>query len=186
MVFSLERIKLGNVLTNMNLGWPKETNVSTGLSSAGTRSWRWGGAGFCYYWGGVILFFMSFYSYLTEVFGKLCGRNLVVLVYIFSINGIWTCKWYIHMNWGWNWRICVLLRFNITNLELSYEARPELHSLIPSVTYLIMGAIFRPKYATRPGRASLNIRPLGELVDMYCTIPARLLSAMTRCMPCLV
>ncbi|CZR52125.1 related to heterokaryon incompatibility protein [Phialocephala subalpina] len=51
----------------------------------------------------------------------------------------------------------------------SYEACPELHSLIPSVTYLIKGAIFRPKYATIPGQASLNIRSLGELIDMYHT-----------------
>jgi ankyrin repeat protein len=57
----------------------------------------------------------------------------------------------------------------LTLLKLSYEACPELHSLIPSVTYLIKGAIFRPKYATSPGRASLNIRPLGELIDMYHT-----------------
>ncbi|KAK4119888.1 HET-domain-containing protein [Parathielavia appendiculata] len=37
-----------------------------------------------------------------------------------------------------------------------------------SVAYLINGAIFRPKYATsRPDRFSLDIRPLGKLMDMY-------------------
>jgi ankyrin repeat protein len=36
--------------------------------------------------------------------------------------------------------------------------------------YLIRGAIFRPNYATgRSGRSTLNICPLGELVDMYHT-----------------
>jgi hypothetical protein len=57
----------------------------------------------------------------------------------------------------------------LTSLKLSYEACPKLQSLIPSVTYLIRDAIFRPKYATSPGRVSLNIRPLGELIDMYHT-----------------
>jgi hypothetical protein len=57
----------------------------------------------------------------------------------------------------------------LTSLKLSYEAYAELHSLIPSVTYLIRGAISRPKYATSPGRVSLNIRHLGELIDMYHT-----------------
>ena len=32
-----------------------------------------------------------------------------------------------------------------------------------------MSVIFRPKYATSPGRVFLNIRPLGELIDMYYT-----------------
>ncbi|KAF2190357.1 hypothetical protein K469DRAFT_760273 [Zopfia rhizophila CBS 207.26] len=50
-------------------------------------------------------------------------------------------------------------------LELSYEAHLDLQSLIRSVTYLIGGAIFRPKYATySSGGASL-----GELIDMYHT-----------------
>jgi hypothetical protein len=55
-------------------------------------------------------------------------------------------------------------------LEHYYEARPDLQSLIRSVTYLIKGAIFRPKYATtRSGRSSLDICPLGELIDRYHT-----------------
>ena len=51
-----------------------------------------------------------------------------------------------------------------------YEARPDLQGLIGSVTYLIRDAIFRPNYATSmPGRSSLDICPLGELIDMYHT-----------------
>jgi ankyrin repeat protein len=38
------------------------------------------------------------------------------------------------------------------------------------MAYLIRGAIFRPRYqSNETGRFSLNIRPLGELVDMYHT-----------------
>jgi hypothetical protein len=60
--------------------------------------------------------------------------------------------------------------FGIESLMLSYKADPELQSLIRSVTYLIMGAIFQPKHATSCfGRISLNIRQLGELIDMYHT-----------------
>ena len=55
-------------------------------------------------------------------------------------------------------------------LKHYYEARPDLQSLIRSVTYLIKGAIFRPKYAmSRSGRSSLDICPLGELIDRYHT-----------------
>jgi hypothetical protein len=55
-------------------------------------------------------------------------------------------------------------------LKRYYEARPDLQSLIRSVTYLIKGAIFRPKYATSgSGRSSLDICPLGELIDRYHT-----------------
>ncbi|CZR68380.1 related to heterokaryon incompatibility protein [Phialocephala subalpina] len=50
-------------------------------------------------------------------------------------------------------------------LELSYQAHPDLQSLIRSVTYLIRGAIFRPKYAMSP----LGGLSLGELIDMYHT-----------------
>ncbi|OCL03806.1 HET-domain-containing protein, partial [Glonium stellatum] len=51
-----------------------------------------------------------------------------------------------------------------------YEARPDLESLIRSIIYLIRGAIFRPKHVMSSlGRASLNIRPLGELIDMFHT-----------------
>jgi len=49
-------------------------------------------------------------------------------------------------------------------------ARPDLQSLIRSVTYLIRGAIFRSKYiSSRLGRVSLDICSLGELTDMYHT-----------------
>jgi hypothetical protein len=46
----------------------------------------------------------------------------------------------------------------------------DLRSLVCSITYLIRGANFRPEYAgSRQDRPSLDICPLGELVDMYHT-----------------
>jgi hypothetical protein len=53
----------------------------------------------------------------------------------------------------------------LSKLELSYTAHADLHSLIRSVTYLIKGAIFRPRYTTSPS-SGLS---LGELMDMYHT-----------------
>lgn len=48
---------------------------------------------------------------------------------------------------------------------LPYEDIP---SHIRSVTYLMRGSIFRPKYKTNSsGGISLDVRPLGGLVDMY-------------------
>ncbi|KAL7944142.1 heterokaryon incompatibility domain-containing protein [Trichoderma barbatum] len=48
---------------------------------------------------------------------------------------------------------------------LSYEDIP---SHIRSVTYLMRGSIFRPRYSvTSSGSISLDIRPLGVLIDMY-------------------
>jgi ankyrin repeat protein len=48
------------------------------------------------------------------------------------------------------------------------KARVDLQSLARSVTYLIRGAIFRPDFSmSRSGRYSLDICPLGELIDMY-------------------
>jgi len=45
---------------------------------------------------------------------------------------------------------------------------PDTQSRIRSAAYLIRGAILRPKYATsRSDRFSLDICPLGELIDMY-------------------
>ncbi|RSL55684.1 hypothetical protein CEP54_009254 [Fusarium duplospermum] len=56
----------------------------------------------------------------------------------------------------------------LSALNLSYKAHPGLPPLIPSVVYLIRGAIFRPKCAiSRSGRFSLDICSLGQLVDMY-------------------
>lgn len=58
--------------------------------------------------------------------------------------------------------------FNALNLDL--RSRGDLQGLIPPITYLIQGAIFRPRHGTsQSGRFSLGIRPLGELVDMYHT-----------------
>jgi hypothetical protein len=51
-----------------------------------------------------------------------------------------------------------------------YEARPDLERSISPITYLIKGAIFRSKHVMNSsGRASLNIHPLGELIDMFHT-----------------
>lgn len=56
----------------------------------------------------------------------------------------------------------------LQSLELSYDQ--DLRNPINSVTYLIRGSVFRPKYATSPsGGVSLGIRSLGELIDMYHT-----------------
>ncbi|VTO89554.1 unnamed protein product [Fusarium graminearum] len=58
----------------------------------------------------------------------------------------------------------------LSTLNLSYETHPDLRPLIRSVSYLIRGAVFRPRCATsRSGRFSLDICPLGRLVDMYHT-----------------
>ncbi|KAK3363992.1 heterokaryon incompatibility protein-domain-containing protein, partial [Lasiosphaeria hispida] len=60
-------------------------------------------------------------------------------------------------------------------LKLSYDTCPDLQDLIPPITYLIRDAIFRPRYeasqpeTSQPATFSLNIHPLGELVDMYHT-----------------
>ena len=53
----------------------------------------------------------------------------------------------------------------LNKLKLSYGAHPSLQGLIRSVTYLIRGAIFRPKYAT----SSSGGVSLSELMDMYHT-----------------
>jgi len=51
-----------------------------------------------------------------------------------------------------------------------YRTRSDLQGLIHSVAYLIRGAIFQSKYvSSRPGRVSLDIYPLGELIDIYHT-----------------
>ncbi|KAK3338240.1 heterokaryon incompatibility protein-domain-containing protein [Neurospora tetraspora] len=55
-------------------------------------------------------------------------------------------------------------------LNLSNELPADLWAQILSVTYLIRGAIFRPKYVYATSQAdnfSLDIRPLGELIEMY-------------------
>ncbi|KAK3947007.1 heterokaryon incompatibility protein-domain-containing protein [Pseudoneurospora amorphoporcata] len=55
-------------------------------------------------------------------------------------------------------------------LNLSNELPADLRARILSIIYLIRGAIFRPKYATSQSHNfSLNIRPLGELIEMYHT-----------------
>ncbi|CAF3618224.1 unnamed protein product [Fusarium graminearum] len=58
----------------------------------------------------------------------------------------------------------------LSALKLSYDNFERLRPLVTSVTYLIRGAILRPRH-TGPlgGRFSLNIRPLSELVEMYHT-----------------
>ncbi|KLU82782.1 hypothetical protein MAPG_01850 [Magnaporthiopsis poae ATCC 64411] len=53
------------------------------------------------------------------------------------------------------------------------RTRPDLQALIPPIVYLIKGAVFRRRHdrddTSWPAKISLNIRPLGELVDMYHT-----------------
>ncbi|KAL8393934.1 hypothetical protein RB595_003627 [Gaeumannomyces hyphopodioides] len=59
--------------------------------------------------------------------------------------------------------------------QLSYDERPTLHRSIPPLVRLIQGAASRPQCATTMPRAdppspfSLNICPLGELVDRFRT-----------------
>jgi hypothetical protein len=53
----------------------------------------------------------------------------------------------------------------LNGLIISETARPGLQSMIRSVTYLIRGAIFRPKFTLRSSRGA----SLGELIDMYHT-----------------
>ena len=56
----------------------------------------------------------------------------------------------------------------VNSLKDFYETRLDLQSLIRLVTYLIREAIFRPEYSMgSSGRSSLDICPLGELMDMY-------------------
>ncbi|KAL8364728.1 hypothetical protein RB595_003828 [Gaeumannomyces hyphopodioides] len=54
-----------------------------------------------------------------------------------------------------------------------YKTHPNLQTLIPPIAHLIKDAVFRRRHdrddTSRPARFSLNIRPLGELVDMYHT-----------------
>ncbi|KAF2186091.1 hypothetical protein K469DRAFT_664582 [Zopfia rhizophila CBS 207.26] len=60
-------------------------------------------------------------------------------------------------------------------LKHIYRALPNLQNLIPSVIYLIKEAIFRPDCQTSSsGRVSLDICPLGELIDMFHTHEAKL------------
>ena len=55
-------------------------------------------------------------------------------------------------------------------LEGFHGTRSDLQGPTRPVTYLIRGAIFRSKYvSSRLGRVSLDICPLGELIDMYHT-----------------
>ena len=58
----------------------------------------------------------------------------------------------------------------LESLRDFYGARLDLQNLIQPVTYLIREAIFRPKYVlSRSGKVSLDICPLGALIDMYHT-----------------
>jgi ankyrin repeat protein len=56
----------------------------------------------------------------------------------------------------------------IDSLQISYRAGYDIQNLIRSTTYLIREAIFRSDYSLdSSSRSSLNILPLGELIDMY-------------------
>ncbi|SPO02004.1 uncharacterized protein DNG_04677 [Cephalotrichum gorgonifer] len=58
----------------------------------------------------------------------------------------------------------------LSGLALSYIPYPGLRELTHSITYLVRGAIFRPRDVIGiSGRFSLDIRPMSELVEMYHT-----------------
>ncbi|KAK3339865.1 heterokaryon incompatibility protein-domain-containing protein, partial [Lasiosphaeria hispida] len=58
----------------------------------------------------------------------------------------------------------------LSALKLPYESCPGLQSIVYTATYLIRGALFRPRRGpSQSGPFSLQIRPLGELVEMYHT-----------------
>ncbi|KAK0707784.1 heterokaryon incompatibility protein-domain-containing protein, partial [Lasiosphaeris hirsuta] len=58
----------------------------------------------------------------------------------------------------------------LSTLKLPYELCLGLQSIIYTATYLIRGALFRPRRgASQSGPSFLQIRPLGELVEMYHT-----------------
>lgn len=60
-------------------------------------------------------------------------------------------------------------------LKHFYETLLDLQSLIRSVVYLMKGVIFQPDYQTSLlGRVSLDICPLGELVEIFHTREATL------------
>lgn len=63
----------------------------------------------------------------------------------------------------------------VDSLKKFHDTRVDLQSLIPSVTFLIRGAIFRPSYTlSGRGKVSQDICSLGELIDMYHTHKATL------------
>jgi len=60
----------------------------------------------------------------------------------------------------------------LNQLQLSFEACPDLERLVRSATYLMRDAPLRPRASHRlgrnhVGRFSLDIRPLGELLDIF-------------------
>ena len=58
----------------------------------------------------------------------------------------------------------------LSALKLPYESCPGLQSIVYTATYLIRGALFRPRRRpSQSGTFSLQIRPLSELVEMYHT-----------------
>ena len=58
----------------------------------------------------------------------------------------------------------------LESLQIFYQAHPDLHSLIHSVTYLIRQARFQPTVGVCWSDISfLAIHPLGELLDMFHT-----------------
>ncbi|KAM3086079.1 hypothetical protein ACMFMG_000216 [Clarireedia jacksonii] len=60
------------------------------------------------------------------------------------------------------------LCLGIDSLKDLYEAQPAIKTLVYSVGHLIRGGFFRSNTdMVAAGRSSLNIRPLGELLDMY-------------------
>ncbi|KAK7224257.1 hypothetical protein V2G26_012260 [Clonostachys chloroleuca] len=61
----------------------------------------------------------------------------------------------------------------LSALKISYGTNQSLGNIIPTMAYLIRGAVFRPRYegheTSQLGRFALNIRPLSQLVDTFHT-----------------
>lgn len=56
------------------------------------------------------------------------------------------------------------------SFEYLYKDFPDLHTVVRPVIFLMSESLFRPKVVERTSNEfSLNIRPLGELLDMYHT-----------------
>ena len=88
---------------------------------------------------------MKLFQVLQEV---AAARHILIMCHSIEIDGYAFCS-------------------GLDKLNLVPED-PDMRNRIYSATYLIKDAVLRPKYTIgRPDRFSLQILPLGELVDMY-------------------
>ncbi len=87
-----------------------------------------------------------FFQILQEV---AAARNILILCGSSEIDGYNFCM-------------------GINSLNLDYADYPGLRNLIRSATCLIRRKVFQPKQTiSNPGRFSLGIAPLSELIDIY-------------------